>query len=267
MFWRYVFAFALLISGGFSYGSVNSTEINGAIQRGRSFLTNLVEAELNLLPEFPGSKVYWLFHDNYLAAKVLSSSHPEIAEKISAAIHREGVTNSGKIELLFGEAESPLPFRHYQLKEVRRIGDKIIRTEVVTDRKMIGWEAYADLLLLASISEKNPVAAHGHWKAALQLWDGNGFLDPATRQHQIYSTYKLALAVLAARHLSPPESVPENLLERLLTMQANSGGWITDYALSGKKVGQANVETTSLAILALEASLVSKSAKAKPGKK
>ena len=39
---------------------------------------------------------------------------------------------------------------------------------------------------------------------------------------------------------------------RLLALQAPSGGWITDYLSDGTPVGKANVETTCLAILALE---------------
>src|SRR5947199_5434213 len=38
------------------------------IQRGESFLTNLFDTRLQLLPECRGSSTYWLFHDNYLAA-------------------------------------------------------------------------------------------------------------------------------------------------------------------------------------------------------
>jgi hypothetical protein len=38
-----------------------------------------------------------------------------------------------------------------------------------------------------------------------------------------------------------------------LAQQAKDGGWITDYDQNGKPRGKANVETTSLAILAMEA--------------
>jgi hypothetical protein len=37
--------------------------------------------------------------------------------------------------------------------------------------------------------------------------------------------------------------------------QQKDGGWITDYDAERKPLGLANVETTSLAILALEAGL------------
>ena len=45
--------------------------------RGRAFLTNLFDATVDLLPEFPGSHTYWLFHDNYLAAHILAETRPD----------------------------------------------------------------------------------------------------------------------------------------------------------------------------------------------
>ena len=40
-----------------------------------------------------------------------------------------------------------------QLQDVRRRAHKLIRTEVVTDRVLEGWQEYADLLLMACIAE------------------------------------------------------------------------------------------------------------------
>ena len=223
-----------------------------ATQKARTFLVDLLDSDLGLLPEYRGAKVYWLFHDNYLAAKVLAVSHPQTAQTIVSAMKREGIHKSGKIELLFGEAEKPLPFRQYQLLEVRRATNKVIRTEVATDRVLNGWEEYADLLLLACIAERSEPVARQHWKAALRLWDGKGFLDAAAKHDQRYATYKLGLALLAARRLSPPAEPPQGLLDRLLSLQNASGGWVTDYDAAGKPIGLANVETTCLSILGIE---------------
>jgi hypothetical protein len=237
----------------FAQNGWTALEPSVAIQQGRSFLLNLLNPDLGLLPEYRGANVYWLFHDNYLAAKVLAASHPQTAQSIMAAIHREGIYKSGKIELIFGEAEKPLPFRQYQLMEVRRAANKVIRTELATGQVLDGWEAYADLLLLASIAEKTHPAARQHWEAAMRLWDGNGFFDAAARHDHRYSTYKLGLALLAASRLSPPAEPPQGLLETLLSLQDGSGGWITDYDATGKRIGLANVETTCLSILGIEA--------------
>ncbi len=230
-----------------------SPESASAVQKGETFLVNLFDPDLDLLPEYHGANVYWLFHDNYLAAKVLSVSNPKVAEKIMAAIHREGVEKSGRIQAVLGESAEPLPFHQHELKDVRRVQNKIIRTEVVTPQLLDGWENYADLLFLACLTEKDPSTARHHYEAAMRMWDGKGFMDKAAKYDKRYSTFKLSLALLAADHVSPADKPPRELVDRLLAMQDESGGWITDYDATGKKIGLANVETTCLCILSLEA--------------
>ena len=44
----------------------------------------------------------------------------------------------------------------------------------------------------------------------------------------------------------------ESIVNRLLSMHRADGGFVTDYDARGRPVGQANVETTSLAVLALD---------------
>lgn len=223
------------------------------VRRGREFLVNLLDTDLGLLPEFRGAHVYWLWHDNFLAAKVLAESHPAVARTLLHAIEREGVRQSdGRAELLFGESKGVLPFRHYELLEVRQSAGKLIRTERTTDRPLTGWENYADLLLWATLAERNPITARRHWDAAMRLWDGKGFQDAAAKEHQRYATYKLALALLAARRLTPPAAPPAAITQQLRALQDESGGWITDYDAAGRGIGRANVETSCLAILALE---------------
>jgi len=228
-------------------------EFAAEIRKGEEFLVHLFEPGLDLLPEYRGATVYWLYHDNYLAGKILQPSRPDLARKINTAIHRFGVTQSGKIELLFGEAKQPLPFRTYQLIEVTHISGKIIKTERVTNNPLKGWEAYADLLLMASIAEakSNPGAAKTNYDRALRLWDGHGFSDPAQKKSGLYATYKLALALIAANALGEPLPFRVEALDQLKRLQGPAGGWITDYTAAGKGHGLANVETTCLALLAL----------------
>jgi hypothetical protein len=229
-------------------------EFAAEIRKGEEFLANLFEPGLDLLPEYKGAKVYWLYHDNYLAAKLLEPSHPDLARRIQSAIHRFGVEQSGKIELLFGEAKRPVPFRTYQLLEVTNVSGKVIKTERVTNNLLKGWEAYADLLLMASIAQAKSELreAKTNYHRALQLWDGRGFADPAQTKSGIYATYKLALAIVAADALG--ESLPfrSGAVEQLRRLQSNSGGWITDYTSTGSPHGLANVETTCLTLIALK---------------
>ena len=231
-------------------GPAISPRLADITRKGRTFLADLLDPELGLLPEYRDANVYWLYHDNYLAAKILNDTHPEIARTIRSAIQREGVEQSGKIELLFGELQNPLPFRQFQLKDVRKLGNKLIRTEVVKPEPVIGWENYADFLLMACIAEKDRTKARGHWDAASKIWDGKGFDDEATRQLKRYSTYKLGLALIAAKKLDVKP--PSGSREKLLSLQADSGGWITDYDAEGQRIGLANVETTCLSIMGIE---------------
>ena len=222
-------------------------------QRAREFLAGLFDPELRLLPEYPGAKTYWLYHDNYLAAHALAVSHPKLATQITAALRERGVTNSGKIEIVHGEALSPLPLRDYLLKEVARVGDKILKTEVVTGQLNTGWRGYADLRLLTALATTNDAVARAEFAAARAMWDGRGFKDSATDKQGRYATYKLALALLTAqrRGLDFPEAA--DVRREMLTRQSASGGFITDYLANGENRGFANVETTCLCLLAIQA--------------
>ena len=237
-------------SGAVSNGGNNISE---RIQRGESFLTNLFDTRLRLLPEYRGSSTYWLFHDNYLAAHLLSMTRPDLSRQIRSTLESFGVTRSGKIEIVFGEVLEPLPFRTYVLTNVASLEGKAIRTELVTTNILSGWDEYADLLLLASLAQARSAEAEArrNFERAVAMWDGQGFADQATKHSGLYATYKLALYLIAADRLktSPPHG--RDVIARLLAMQAPEGGWITDYK-DGMPVGLANVETTCLALLALQ---------------
>ncbi len=246
-----VFAFLALLLF-VSVTKATDNDVAGRIGRGEGFLTNLFDTSLQLLPEYKGSRTYWLLHDNYLAAHLLAESHPELSQCIRSSIAKFGVTNSGKIEILFDEAKQPLLFRTYLLTNVAVINGKSIRTELVTSNILAGWEQYADLLLLGAIAQARsaPADARKNFEKAPAMWNGEGFQDAAARRSGLFATYKLALYLIAADRLKISPSNRAEVLTRLLAMQTADGGWITDYK-DGKPVGLANVETTCLALLAL----------------
>jgi hypothetical protein len=224
-----------------------------ATAKGRRFLEALFEPALDLLPEYRGAKVYWLFHDNYLASKVLADSNAALASKIWASVKRFGIDHSGKIEILFGEAKRPLPFREYELTQVRRIGEKLVKTEILKEAVLQGWQEYADLLFLAAIAQTDRDKARHHFDDGMAMWDGMGYRDRAAANDDRYATYKLALSLIAAAKLGVKPKSHVAIIDRLLALQTDTGGWITDYGKTGKPLGLANVETTCLAILGLEA--------------
>lgn len=250
-------AFAVWLGlSSLALGTEPISDLEGAAKRGRDFLVGLYDDDVQLLPEFRGHHVYWLYHDNYLVTKVLKQSHPDLSATIEKAIRAHGENQSGKIEILFGESKTPLPFRHYSLVDLHRDDNRTIRTERVTERAMLGWEAYADLRLLAAIAlvDEDNVAAKKNFAAAFRMWksDCRGFADAVVKTRDIYATYKLALAVIAADRLGELDKLPDGLVEQLIRMQSESGGWITDYKSDGTPVGKANVETSCLAVLAID---------------
>ena len=231
-------------------------QVRRAEKRGVQFLQNLVDPVLGLLPEFRGHSVYWLYHDNYLVVKTLEKTDPSLSEKIRAAIEREGITGSGKIELLFDEAENPLPFRQHELIDVRNDGSgKLLRTEILKDTPLKGWEKYADLLLMSAFAKapNQPEAAVKDFESARKMWDGIGLHDRVVDVANHYATYKLALYLLTDHRLGKrlPANERRRVAIKLLNRQSDSGGWITDYLADGTLRGKANVETSCLAILAL----------------
>ncbi len=220
-------------------------------RQGEKFLVGLFDPSVELLPEYAGSKVYWLYHDNYLAAKVLEGVDDGLAKRIRERIRSAGVASSGKIEILFGEVEHPLPFKQFELLPVTNVGEKEIRTERVTNKELRGWQEYADLLALRVLGKSDDDEARQSFNRLTAMWDGKGFADRVTKVHRMYATYKLALALLASRKLGNKFVFEEEILSRLASLQEESGGFRTDYDLEGKPLGFSNVETTSMVILAL----------------
>jgi hypothetical protein len=253
-----VIAGSVLLGGVAGSGADEPTPtkaLQTAASRGRRFLGDLLDPSLDLLPEYRGSAVYWLCHDNYLAAKALARTDPGLARKIRGAIRSYGARESGKVEILFGEARKPLPFRHSRLVDLKRVGDKLVRTELAGEEVFPGWEEYADLLLLAAVAsaETDPELARRHFEQGMRLWDGVGFRDRAAKKSGKYAVYKVALGLLAASKLQLRADEQGALVGRLLHQQGEDGGWVTDYDEKGRPPGRANVEPTALAVLALDA--------------
>ena len=249
---------ALMVSGSAvcpAYAEVTDQQrLRGASDRARRFLTSLFDPAVGLLPEFRVSKTFWLYHDNYLAAKVLDRSDPGMTKKVRDAIKSFGISGSGKIEILFDEGTKPLPFRHHRLVEVARLGDKVIKTEVVTEAVNVAWEDYSDLLFMAAVAKarENREAAVRHFEAGLATWDGIGFRDRVNRNGGHYATFKLALAIIAATRLNRRHQMAPAIVDQLLAVQRHDGGFVTDYDTQRRPVGEANAETSSLSVLALE---------------
>jgi hypothetical protein len=102
------------------------------------------------------------------------------------------------------------------------------------------------------MAERDSVAAIRAFDKAIALWDGKGLRDRVFGVTGLYATYKLGLLLMAAKKLDRMLDFHDDVVERLLSLQDKSGGWITDYKPDGTPVGLANVETTCLALLAMK---------------
>ncbi|MBI5211517.1 MAG: hypothetical protein HY927_16205 [Elusimicrobia bacterium] len=217
------------------------------------YLEGMFDPGVGLLRQLKGSNDYWLFQDNYLAARVLAADRPKLAEKIRTALARHPAAGGGRIEIVFDEIDKPMIFRESELVTVSKIGEKRVRTERLTDRKVDRWEENADLLFLAAIARRKtaPATALAHYRKAVMMWDGQGFLDKESFHTQLYSTRKLGLALLAARKLGEKLPQRRQIIGRLALQQDSSGGFVADYDRDGRPVGVPTVETTCLVLLGL----------------
>ncbi len=139
-----------------------------------------------------------------------------------------------------------------------------ICTEVPTRIPMPLWRVTADLIVYRALN----LVIRGRYDEArnlflelLTMWDGYGFRDAVQNATHIYDTYKVGLALYLCRILDhTPVRCPakretiEKWIEILLEMQRGDGGIVTNYRVENSKivpVGDANVETSSIAALAL----------------
>ncbi len=251
------FVFALNRSAAASLApkaDLSRTSTKRFVRRAVRFLTQLYDPRMRLLPEYRGSSVFWLFHDNLLAEKVLARYRPALAHKIKSAIHQYHPPCQGAIMVLLGHNQHVPPFHQTQLMTVAEVDGKVIKNEVDTANTIRNWRDYADLLLLAAISnaDRNRAFAKRCYRQAMAMWDGQGFWDNPAQQLGRYSAFKLALAIIASRRLGESKSMRALFTRKLIAQQDRSGGVVTDYNGAGKRVGLPNVETTCLAILALQ---------------
>lgn len=238
-------------------------------QRMESFLLAGYDPYIGLVRESPHANpnVYWLYSDNYLASLALEKAQPKTAKAItqSIAIYQAigQIGLSAKWKVLSGEVVPEAVFAmDVNLSNITRIQGNEVRSEVTDSGRPMRWKEYADLLLLASINEFNL----GNISEARSLFlqaQGKfnvteiGFRDAAFEEQGYYSTYKLALYLIAAEKVGIDIPAKE-IGNRILSLQENDltsnryGGVYTDYDSNGKLPNSdTNTETTSLVLLAL----------------
>ena len=238
----------------------------------RSFLESQYVPELRLLRAatraHPDNVTVWVASDNLLAAaalEVLGSPYAYVIK--SELLMRYGGGLDGMHEVLLGIGV-PGEFRAAAALDlgcvysVKFRANITVRYEVHSGPVVRDWRRYADLIMYRSLNyllSSNVASAEELFREAMEMWDGWGFRDAAFSG--VYETYKLALAIYSYRALkaagvnvSRYEGIINKCREVISKLQRSDGGIVTGYVVKGGHVipsGDANVETTSVVVLAL----------------
>ena len=181
-----------------------------------------------------------------------------LAAAIQAKLTEYGHTTNGFIEVAWGEPIDWPPLHqaaHHAEPILATVGDAQIRYVPHTGPGYYyDWSAYANLAFMAAVNELN----QGNLEAARRLYelqvgafDGRGFADKAYWDRDgVYETLGLAWGVYAGALLCAP--MPDALTATLLAQQDPVlGGFHTHFRADEDRLADANVETTSVALLAL----------------
>lgn len=244
-------------------GTIESQVIPPAI----NYLIANYNHTIGLIHESPDSEslsnTYWLYSDNYVARQVLRTLP---ADNASVAVMVGNVSQTMS-HYLHGQ---PNPCNQYMILTtglfpfdsakdytLGHVDGAVIKSTVNNQTGTLSPKSYADVAFLQAIAyyrngeSQNALTVYRY---GLMAWDGFGFKDSA--YDGTYATYKLALYVLASKILG--QTVNDSIISELLNLQLHTGldkgGFATSYTGSGSPASGTNTETTSLVILAFEAS-------------
>ena len=255
------------------FGSVVSVGLNTIDKGGlREFLESQYVPEARLLraatTAYPENTTIWIASDNLLAARalaVLGSPYAPIIETELQNKYNGG--RNGQHEVLLG---INIPNQFYEpvivilgtIYSSKFNATLTVKYEYHNGTLFSNWQDYADLIVyraLDSLLEGSRPYAEELFKKFMSMWDGYGFRDGAYDGK--YSTYKLALAIYLYRALKAAgsnmyqyEDIISKCYEIISELQRSDGGIITDYMVKNGDIiptGDANVETTSIVVLAV----------------
>jgi hypothetical protein len=216
-------------------------------------------ATVGLIPEVPGSSTYWLYSDNFLASFALwrydpsNSTLANIVTNISSTILKYIQTVPNPLNQYMVLNSSIAAFNGSSDYTIGHYGDAVINMTLNNETGALNPSNYADIAFLealyyASIGQVQN--ASDAYQIGKSMWNGKGMNDTVFQNTTQYQTFKLALYVYASKVLG--QQFPLIAEATLLQMQAASGGFYTGYDENYSTNGtNTNVETTSLAILAL----------------
>ena len=199
--------------------------------------------------------IYWLYNDNFLAALAFQRAGMNTEkENLQTALVKYGATSTDLAKIL---KRTPVGYppgvSEVVVKWESPDGSEQIRDEVSSSSAFFeDWDSYTNLSLLAALNEfnqRNLERSHEIFNQALKAFDGTGFHDKAF--NKTYETYKLAIAIYVGQQINYEFLEKDEMVEILLSVQAESGGFYTHYDANFLPAGNTNTETTSWAILSL----------------
>lgn len=226
------------------------------------YIVRNYNATVGLIPEVSGSSTYWLYSDNFLASYALwrydpsNSNLANIVTNISSTISKyiQAVPNPLNQYMVLNSSNAA--FNDSSDYAIAHYGDAVINITLNNGTDTLNPSDFADIAFLEALyyhSIGQVQNASDAYQIGASMFDGKGLNDTLFQdgaQKGQYQTFKLALYVYASKVLG--QQFPPNAETTLLQMQAASGGFYTGYDGNYSTNGtNANVKTTSLAILAL----------------
>jgi len=206
------------------------------------------------------NQTYWLYSDNLFAYLALRHDFPQISRRIQDAMSSYRQPPSDLFEVLTGDRIN-LPLHNAQDLIVAQDQDHVImiRRHNATS---IALGVYVDFwmyLALERALEGDLLGAVSLVRQAEWLWRGNGLWDWSfTIYDHMFSNQKLALLIFTSRAIGVSLEHEAEMEAHLWSMQNSDGGVTSLSYPTGKKAGSANAETTALAILMYDQSLLSR---------
>lgn len=230
-----------------------------SIQPALFYLMNQYNPAIGLLSEAPNAApdTYWLNNDNFLAALAFQRAGKNSErQNIQASLEKYDAAQTDIEKILkntpvaFPPHVSEIVVKWKFASEYEQIRDEVsISNEYFND-----WDEYTNLATLAALNEfnkLNPEVSLKIFDQSLQMFDGIGFRDLAFDQY--YETYKLAMAIYVGKKIGSKFSQRNQMINILLSLQADNGGFYTHYDANFLPAGDTNTETTAWSILALQA--------------
>ncbi|MCX8188241.1 MAG: hypothetical protein N3F64_00850 [Nitrososphaeria archaeon] len=263
---------------------VKITSKNGSkvmsLNRAAEYIINRYDPRIGLVSESedtgsnvpdstPCYRTFWIYSDNLWAAKALEPYNYFIAKNISRTISPY-IKNFGKpnlFEIVFGEKITRIRYDKENICVNYFLFDGINYT-IWIDRHQkddggIFYDAieYADLCLYLALNEYlygNKENATRLLKIVDSMWNGYGFFDKAAKEKSLYQNYKLGLYLFTVKALEYNSTIYDQVERVAWSYQKENGGIATHSYLNGTICGTANVETTSIILLAYNDELISR---------